>query len=931
MSLLLLRLAFRNIARRRGEALLVVLGSLLGTAIICASFIVGDTLDESIRDLARTQLGPIDETLSVAGLDQLPALERAVGEGPAGTDGALTMVSTPATAASTGADRRAEPRAVVHEVDFAAAAAFGGDPAATGFADAPDEPRAGEVVLGEDLAGTLGAGVGDRVDVFAYGARLDLEVAGVLPRLGVAGFYPEPGSRSPVAFVAPGTIGGLATGAQGARPPTGRVFVSNVGGVYDGAAATAAVTDELRRDVSGLTGVDVAATKADVLEDAARQGDAFTELFTSIGGFSVIAGMLLLVNIFVMLAEERKPELGMLRAVGLKRKHLVRSFGIEGAVYAVAAAVIGALVGVGVGRVIVLVTAGLFSSDDFELALRFSVTPESLVTGGLVGLAISLLTVWATSIRIGRLNVIRAIRDQPEPAFRRQRLRTLVLAAAGLVAGALLFASGVSSNEGIPAFAGPALALASSVPLLARLVPRRLAVSVPCLLTLAWGVTAFSLLPDVFANSDIPVFVLQGVVLVASAVALGAANADLSSVLADRLSLSARLGLAYPVAKRFRTALLLGMYAIVVFTLTFLAVLARILEAQAPTLTEETRAGYDLLVDSSPGNPVTVEQLEAQDGVDAVAPLRRAFPEFAAPSTGADTETWAMSGFDDALLARGEPVLSERSPAFATDAEAWQAVLDDPSLAVVSNFFLAEQAGPPQDLFDPGDTFSVINTSTGVAHGLTVAGVVSSDFQFNGVLVGDDLVRELLGPLASPSRHYVAVEPGADPDAVAERLTGDLLANGVDAETFRHRIDTQLDQQNGFFRLMEGFLGIGLVIGIAGLGVVMVRAVRERRRQIGMLRAMGFPSRVVRSAFLFEATFIAAQGIAIGLVLGLVTSYTLLVSSSTFGESDLDFTVPWAALAVVLVVPLLASLVAAAVPATRAAAIRPAVALRIAD
>ena len=71
---------------------------------------------------------------------------------------------------------------------------------------------------------------------------------------------------------------------------------------------------------------------------------------------------------------------------------------------------------------------------------------------------------------------------------------------------------------------------------------------------------------------------------------------------------------------------------------------------------------------------------------------------------------------------------------------------------------------------------------------------------------------------------------------------------------------------------MQGYLALGLIIGIAGLGVVMVRAVRERRRQIGMLRAMGFQSRVVRQAFLVEAGFIAVQGIALGVILALVTS-----------------------------------------------------------
>ena len=137
-------------------------------------------------------------------------------------------------------------------------------------------------------------------------------------------------------------------------------------------------------------------------------------------------------------------------------------------------------------------------------------------------------------------------------------------------------------------------------------------------------------------------------------------------------------------------------------------------------------------------------------------------------------------------------------------------------------------------------------------------------------------------------------------------------------------------QDGAFFELMKGYLAVGLVIGIAGLGVVMVRAVRERRREIGMLRAMGFPARTIRRAFLTEAIFVALQGIVIGSALGMLTAWSLLSFSKTFGNLELPFSVPWFDLAVLVTIPLVASAAAAALPAGRAAAIKPAVALRIA-
>ena len=98
-----------------------------------------------------------------------------------------------------------------------------------------------------------------------------------------------------------------------------------------------------------------------------------------------------------------------------------------------------------------------------------------------------------------------------------------------------------------------------------------------------------------------------------------------------------------------------------------------------------------------------------------------------------------------------------------------------------------------------------------------------------------------------------------------------------------------------------------------------------------MLRAMGFQARTVRRAFLLEATFIALQGIVIGVSLGLLTSWSVMTNSEGFSANHISFSVPVATVIVLLVVPLLASLLGVLAPATSASRIRPAIALRIAD
>jgi putative ABC transport system permease protein len=418
-------------------------------------------------------------------------------------------------------------------------------------------------------------------------------------------------------------------------------------------------------------------------------------------------------------------------------------------------------------------------------------------------------------------------------------------------------------------------------------------------------------------------------------VVLVVANDDQVRWLSKRLSdagggLATRLGLANPLAKRVRTGLLLGMYALIVFVLVFMAVFAAVFRAQAPRITADTSAGFDMRVDSSLGNPVTAAQLEQQDGVEQAIPLVRSEAQFQAGSDSGSIPQ-RLTGFDESLLARGIPALSSRDPRFASDEAAWRAVLASREFVIVPASFLAVGGGPARNSVHVGEELTLINPATGRRSPLTIVGINGSlDPAENGAMVPSGQLPTFVDR-TSASRFYVKVKPGASPDDVAQRLQGDLLAYGVKADTFRSLVDDRLNSQAQFIALLEGYLSLGLLIGIGGLGVVMVRAVRERRREIGMLRAMGFGSGVVRRAFMIEASFIAVQGILIGGVLGLVTGYSVLSNSATFGGESLPFTIPWTGLLVLGAAALGASLIAVAAPAAQASRIKPAVALRMSD
>jgi putative ABC transport system permease protein len=928
------RLALRNAVRRPREALLVLLGSLLGTAIITGSFVVGDTLDASLRRSAHTQLGPVDMLVPTSGATAGREIEQSLRGLPGeSVDGLLTIVTTDAAVASGDVPPTAEPSSAVLEVDFVAARRFGLDAGATGI-EGPT-PTGDEAVLGADLARTLDAEVGETVTTYLYGTEVPLRVVRVLPRLGIAGIHLGFGSESPNLFVAPGTLERLWASAPGpTMPPTALVAVSNRGGVIDGATRTPEVERAITSALAGRAAA-VRPVKQDLLELAEESGRQFTQLFTSIGFFSVIAGVLLLVNIFVMLSEERKTELGMLRAVGLRRAGLVGSFSAEGWMYALASAALGTVAGLGVGRLIAVVARGIFGQGEFSLDLHYAATLASVQAGFTIGFVISLLTVVGASLRIARLNVIRAIRDLPEPeGGRRQRLLGAVVAAVALALGGGLTAAGVLGDNPFAVLIGPAVVGAAVVRLLRHLLPRRGVVSVVSLLLITWAVVAFEVVTGAFQDADIVIFVVQGLILTFSAVALVSVNQDAIGAGVRRVgggssSMALRLGLAYPLARRFRTAMTIGMYSLVVFTLTFITVFSHLFEGQIEDFTRKVSGGFALRVDSNGSNPVPPDAVRSLAGVRTVAEQATVNAQFRGRLTDGEFVDWPAAGFDETFVRTGPIALVDRDPRFPDDDSAYRAVLADPSLIIVSEFFLQDGGGPPERALDPGETVEMRDPLSGRTRTLTVA--ASAEAGFGNLLgyVSRPALSDVFGSTVTTNLLLVAVEPGVDPVALSDAVNGRFLANGAEAQSFREIVNENLSQQQQFFRLMQGYLALGLVVGIAGLGVVMVRAVRERRRQVGVLRSLGFPASAVRRAFLMESAFVAFEGIAIGVVLANIVAWRL-VGTEAFG-SELPFTIPVAQLLFLVLATFAASLLATLAPAQQASQIRPPVALRITD
>jgi len=736
------------------------------------------------------------------------------------------------------------------------------------------------------------------------------------------------------------------------------VLVSNRGDAIAGAELSDRVAQRLR-PITAPLGLEVDTTKQDAIEQADEAGSAFMAFFTTFGSFSIAAGILLIFLIFVMLAAERRSELGIARAVGTRRGHLVQLFTFEGAAYDLAAAFVGALAGAVVAYGMVALMAQALGSEGFDV--EYAVTARSLLVAYAIGVLLTLAVVAFSAWRVSRMTVASAIRNLPEPAPTRRRRRVLG-ASAGVAFGALLIASGLSAAQATPLLLGISLVLVSLVPLLRIAgVPDRLAFTGAGLAVLVLWMVPWSWLEAVFGplSMDFTTWVVAGLLVVVGAVWIIMFNAQLllsaaARVLgrSRRLAPILRTSMAYPLAARFRSGITLAMFTLVVFTLvTGTATSGSFVKAFENL--DTFGGGFDVRATTSPAAPIgdmraAIAQTPAarpQD-VAAVASLSLLPADARQLGTGRRFEDYAVRGLDDAFLQRTTFQLGAIARGYGSSRAVWDALAQRPGLAVVDALIVQRRDrfgfnAAPSDfrvsgfyyddgLFDPVRV-QVRDPQTGRRVTLTIVGVLSDSAPLNmaGLSTSQRTLAAAFPGRVQPTIHYLDLKPGVDADAAADRLESAFLASGMEAESIKSIMEDAVGASLTFNRLIQGFMALGLIVGVAALGVISARAVVERRQQIGVMRAIGFRRRMVEASFLLESTFVALTAIVVGTALGLLLADNIIRDTRQQPSwQDITLHVPWGELAIVFAAVLAVALLATLAPALRASRIRPAEALR---
>jgi putative ABC transport system permease protein len=960
---ILVRLGLRNVSRRGARTALIVLGLMLGTAIIAAALTTGDTMSHTIRADAVKALGQTDEIVSArnAKVDVGAELGSATGlkyvdqsavtrvdralAGSRLVDGVTPAIIEP-VAVQDPARRQNEPRVTLFAADPARMRGFGtivGGRGAVSLADL----RPGELYLNRHAAEQLHARAGDKVLVFAGRRPVSMHVRDTVRYDG--------GGTSDSGALVPLRVAQQLFGHPGAIP---HILVSNRGGAESGAQLTDAVVRRLQPALAPL-GLEADKTKQDAIEAADKAGNAFMAFFTTFGSFSISAGILLIFLIFVMLATERRGELGIARAIGTRRGHLVEMFVFEGVAYDLVAALVGAALGAGVAYAMVAGMAKAMGSAGFDV--QYAASARSLLIAYALGVLLTFAVVALSALRVSRMTVAAALRNDAEPPAPRRRQR-VALAVSGIAIGTLLAISGNAGGQATPLMLGISLVLVAAVPLLRlaglgeRLVYTATGLTIVVLWMLPWSAweAMFGQL-----HMDFSTWIVAGLMIVIGAVWTIMFNAEAMLSLASRtigrsrrIAPMLRMAMAYPLAARFRTGMTLAMFTLVVFTL----VTGTTTSGSFNHAFEDTKAfggGFDVRASTAPATPID----DMGRALAGTRGLRRSdFRAVASQSllpvdarqlgTPRRAEPYPLRGLDESFLASTTFGLGAIANGYRSSRDVWSAMARRRGLAVVDSLVVPRRdnfnfSAMPAKFkvtgfffddarFDP-IPLQVRDPQTGRTLHLTIIGVLkdTAPLEMAGISTSQRTAAAAFPGRTRPTIHYFKLAPGVAPGPTADRLEAAFLGHGMQAESIAKVMRDATAGARTFNRIILGFMALGLIVGVAALGVISARAIVERRQQIGVLRAIGFRRGMVQAALLLESSFVALTAIFVGTGLGLLLADNIIRDSRKQPSWDsLTLVVPWAALAIIFVAVYAVALLATLAPAVRAARIRPAEALR---
>lgn len=733
----------------------------------------------------------------------------------------------------------------------------------------------------------------------------------------------------------------------------------------------------------------VRAVKVEAARQAAESSGLLSAMFLVFGTFTIAAGVLLVLTIIMLLADVRRSELAIARALGLRSSDARAFFVQEGLVLSVVAGGLGSLLGLGLAWVISVGFSSIFASVGAQ-SFRFDWTLDSFLSGWIWGSLLAIGLLWATAFWNAQLNIVKALRGGrlvlskgiPWGVYLIQ-----IIGLGGLVMclGGLFFI-GTSSGLSYAAYVlSGVFAMLIFVPLVTWELPvwlssrprwsrwsrhgPRNTLGALGSLWLVWTLLLgpFDPIRSSMKADELTFIVLgllqvfSGVMVLTSIAPLAVKRLTKSRMFTRKFGVVGPVSLAHPLAHPVRTAVVMGMFSITMFSVVVLSGYTAQFDTYSSTFVEDAEGEFELLLTSSRSRPIELDSdpeswgidHEAMDNIDAVGRIHRA-PVHLEDASG-ERMPYLLRGFDEGFSSHGGlPLYAWDDGLGETEEEAWESIENFENIVFLDASFGLESTTDGATIvplqFSIGDSITLIDFSNPKNTRIVMVGgfLQQSSYIFSpGVWMNGEIVDEQFG--GEVTRMYVSVSDSAQP-VIQPEASGEVAAQGksehvrlaaleldsilaqslaeqsVSVQTVSEEVMVIQSLVLAILSLFQGYLALGLIVGVAGIAVVTVRNVSERRTTIGMLRAIGFRQSHVLAIFIIEVSWIAALGMLNGLLIGY--GFHLVLYKAIWEAEGAAFVFPWASTLMLFICGWLIALIATYGPTKRASRIPPSAALR---
>ncbi|MEZ2122522.1 MULTISPECIES: ABC transporter permease [unclassified Corynebacterium] len=581
---------------------------------------------------------------------------------------------------------------------------------------------------------------------------------------------------------------------------------------------------------------------------------------------ALLVGTFIISNTFAMIVAERTREFALLRSIGASRSQITRSVIGEAILVGLIGSALGILLGIALAKgLFFALKAGGIGMPDSGLSL----TPATVIVPLVVGAIVTVLSAWAPARRAGAIHPVEAMRSGDSSSGNSLRTRTVI---GGLI---------TSAGTGLCLFG----AFTTSID---EMKYRLIAI----------GIGALAVIIGVWLIGpalSIPVVGGLGRVIGAPFGAVG-----------KLASTNSRRSPRRTAATAF--ALTLGLMMV-----SSIGMLGATMRHSIENIVEDVFTS-DYIISAQNSNvfkipssvPANIAALDEVETVHTIylapilvngAPL---YPVFGGPpKTGVtDLNFDSAEGLDIAITEGTGNLHDEKGVILYKD--------------------IADKFG-----LKVGDklTLSTLNDSDSIE--VPLIGI-HDQLQAGGPgFISLSAASELL-PVNQMDIEMVLVDAAAGTseaklgEALREAMADYLVVQVMSKEEYASSQANQVDQLLG---ILYGLLGLAVIIAVLGIINTLALSVTERRREIGMLRALGTQRNQIRTMIYLESVVIALFGALLGAAVGLGLGWCF---TRTIGEDSLDtIVIPWGQLGLMLVTSAIVGVIAAVWPGHRAAKTKP--------